>query len=175
VLYREFQVWVWAAIAVAFVVTLSALWLNRRSVLAGAAGLGAAWLLLGTIAGTGHDVFGTESSGVKLVPPVKAAMAKLPPDTPFYSIAKLDHTMPFYLGHTMTMVQEADELTFGVQTEPEKWVPTIDAWIKRWDAEKYGLALMPPDRFNELEARHVPMQIIARDARRVIVEKPLPQ
>jgi 4-amino-4-deoxy-L-arabinose transferase-like glycosyltransferase len=173
-LYREYQVWVWAALAVAFVVTIIAIWLNRRSVLAGAAGLGAAWLLLGTIAGTGHDVFGTQSSGVRLVPAVKAAMAKLPPDTPFYSIAKLDHTMPFYLGHTMIMVQEADELTFGVQTEPQKWVPSIDEWVKRWDAERYGLALMPPSRYDELEKRHVPMQVIARDERRVIVEKPQP-
>ncbi|CCD39219.1 Polymyxin resistance protein ArnT,undecaprenylphosphate-alpha-L-Ara4N transferase, Melittin resistanceprotein PqaB [Candidatus Paraburkholderia kirkii UZHbot1] len=173
-LYREFQIWVWAGLAVAFAVTLFALWLNRRSVLAGAAGLGAAWLLLGTIAGSGHDVFGTESSGVKLVPAVKAAMAKLPPDTPFYSIAKLDHTMPFYLGHTMILVQEADELTFGVRTEPQKWVPSIDDWIKLWDSERYGLALMPPLRYDELAARHVPMQVIARDARRVIVEKPQP-
>ncbi|CAH2782395.1 MAG: Undecaprenyl phosphate-alpha-4-amino-4-deoxy-L-arabinose arabinosyl transferase (EC @ Polymyxin resistance protein PmrK [uncultured Caballeronia sp.] len=173
-LYREFQIWVWAGIAVAFVLTLFALWLNRRSVLVGTAGLGAAWLLLGTIAGSGHDVFGTESSGVKLVPAVKAAMAKLPPDTPFYSIAKLDHTMPFYLGHTMILVQEADELTFGVRIEPQKWVPSIDDWIKLWDSERYGLALMPPSRYDELAVRHVPMQVIARDARRVIVEKPQP-
>ncbi|KNH05101.1 Polymyxin resistance protein ArnT, undecaprenyl phosphate-alpha-L-Ara4N transferase Melittin resistance protein PqaB [Candidatus Burkholderia brachyanthoides] len=174
VLYREYQVWIWAALAVAFVVTVFGIWLNRCSVLAGAAGLGAAWLLLGTIAGTGHDVFGTESSGVKLVLAVKAAMAKLPADTPFYSIAKLDHTMLFYLDHTMIMVQEADELTFGVQTEPQKWVPSIDEWVKRWDAERYGLALMPPSRYDELEKRHVPMQVIARAARRVIVEKPQP-
>jgi hypothetical protein len=74
----------------------------------------------------------------------------------------------------MIMVQEADELTFGVQTEPQKWVPSIDEWVKRWDAERYGLALMPPSRYDELEKRHVPMQVIARDERRVIVEKPQP-
>ncbi|MDR5779341.1 glycosyltransferase family 39 protein [Caballeronia sp. LZ065] len=173
-LYRAFQLWVWAALGVAFVVTLVALWLNRRSVLAGATGLGAAWLLLGTIAGSGHDVFGTQSSGVQLVPAVKAAMAKLPPDTPFYSIAKLDHTMPFYLGHTMIMVGEADELSFGVHAEPQKWVPSIDEWIKIWDSEHAALALMPPYRYDELEKLHVPMQVIARDERRVIVEKPQP-
>jgi 4-amino-4-deoxy-L-arabinose transferase-like glycosyltransferase len=173
-LYRAFQVWVYAGIAVAFVVTIFALWLNRRGVLAGAAGLGAAWLLLGTIAGTGHDVFGVESSGVKLVPAVKAEMAKLPPDTPFYSIAKLDHTMPFYLGHTMIMVQEADELRFGVATEPQKWLPTIDDWVKSWNADRYALALLPPARYDEMLARGVPMKVIARDARRVIVEKPQP-
>ena len=115
---------------------------------------------------------GRESSGVLLVPAVKAAMARLPADTPFYSIAKLDHTLPFYLGHTMIMVQEADELGFGVRTEPQKWLPTIDDWIRVWNADKYGLALLPPSRYNEMLARHVPMQVIARDDRRVIVEKP---
>ncbi|MEA3111016.1 MAG: hypothetical protein QOG58_815 [Caballeronia sp.] len=173
-LYREFQVWVYAALAVAFVVTLAAIWLNRRSSIGGVMLLGTAWLLMGTIAGTGHDVFGRESSGVQLVPAVKAAMARLPADTPFYSVAKLDHTMPFYLGHTMIMVQEPDELQFGVTTEPQKWVPTIDEWIQRWDAQRYGLALMPPGRYDELLAKHVPMQVIARDDRRVIVEKPQP-
>ncbi|MDR5750581.1 MULTISPECIES: glycosyltransferase family 39 protein [unclassified Caballeronia] len=173
-LYRAFQVWVYAGLAVAFAVTLIAIWLNRRSTIAAAVALGTAWLMLGTIAGTGHDVFGRESSGVRLVPAVKAAMAKLPPDTPFYSIAKLDHTMPFYLGHTMIMVQEADELGFGVATEPQKWVPTIDEWVKRWDAGRYALALMPPARYEELLARHVPMQVIAQDDRRVIVQKPVP-
>jgi hypothetical protein len=33
---------------------------------------------------------------------------------------------------------------------------------------------MPPSRYDELEKRHVPMQVIARDERRVIVEKPQP-
>jgi hypothetical protein len=111
---------------------------------------------------------------VKLVPAVKAAMAKLPPDTPFYSVAKLDHTMPFYLGHTMIMVQEADELNFGVHAEPQKWLPTLDDWVKQWDADRYALALLPPSRYDDMLARHVPMQVIARDARRVIVEKPQP-
>jgi 4-amino-4-deoxy-L-arabinose transferase-like glycosyltransferase len=173
-LYREFQVWVYAALAVAFVLTLAAIVFNRRSTIAGVVLLGSAWLLMGTIAGTGHDVFGRESSGVQMVPAVKAAMAKLPPDTPFYSVAKLDHTLPFYLGRTMIMVQEPDELKFGVTVEPQKWIPTIDEWIQRWDSERYGLALIPPGQYDALVAKHVPMQVIARDDRRVIVEKPQP-
>jgi 4-amino-4-deoxy-L-arabinose transferase-like glycosyltransferase len=184
VLYRQFQVWVYLALAVALVMLLFAGWLNRRSsnqatshatshattraIIAFAAG----WLLLGTIGGNGHEVFGRQSSGVLLVPAVKAAMAKLPPDTPFYSVSVLDHTMPFYLGHTMIMVEHPDELRFGVDTEPSKWVPTIDQWVARWGTERYALALIPPDLYNKLLARGVPMQVVARDSRRVIVEKP---
>ena len=174
-LYRAFQVWVFAALAVGLLLTLVALWINRRSrtgIVGASAMFGCAWLLVATIAGTGHDVFGRLSSGAPLAPAVKAAMAKLPPDTPFYSVGVLDHTMPFYIGHTMIMVASPDELAFGVSVEPQKWVPTIDEWIKRWDAAPYALALMKPERYNELSAQHVPMQVVARDLRRVIVERP---
>ncbi|HEY3598720.1 MAG TPA: glycosyltransferase family 39 protein [Paraburkholderia sp.] len=183
-LYIAFRGWVFAALSAAFVMTLVALWLNRRSrrdmggnggnsgIGGAAAAFGAAWLLLGMIAGTGHDVFGRLSSGALLAPPVKAALAKLPPDTPFYSVGVLDHTLPFYVGHTMIMVEHADELSFGISVEPQKWVPTVAEWVKRWDADRYALALLPPGRYDELAAQHVPMQVVARDARRVIVEKP---
>jgi hypothetical protein len=52
-------------------------------------------------------------------------------------------------------------------------VPTVDEWIKRWNADRYALALLPPDRYAYLAAQHLPMQVVARDARRVIVEKPV--
>ncbi|MGF6722530.1 4-amino-4-deoxy-L-arabinose transferase-like glycosyltransferase [Paraburkholderia sp. GAS41] len=176
-LYVAYRSWVLAALGVAFVLTLAAMWLNRhsRSGIVGATALfGAAWLLLGTIAGTGHDVFGRLSSGAPLAPAVKAAIARLPADTPFYSVGVLDHTLPFYVDHTMIMVEHPDELAFGVSVEPQKWVPTVDEWIKRWDADRYALALLPPGRYDALLAQHVPMQIVARDSRRVIVEKPQP-
>jgi len=178
-LYREYQVWVFAAAAVGFVVTAFGLWLNRQprtpAVGAGApaTALGAAWFLLATIAGLGHNVFGTLSSGAPLAPAVRAALAKLPPDTPFYSVGVLDHTVPFYVRHTMTMVAVTDELKFGIEEEPQKWVPTVAEWEKRWEADRYALALIPPQRYEELAAQGLPMQVIARDARRVIVEKPV--
>ena len=175
-LYIAYRVWVLAALGVAFALTLAAMWLNRHSragILGATATFGAAWLLLGTIAGTGHDVFGRLSSGAPLAPAIKAAIARLPPDTPFYSVGVLDHTLPFYVDHTMIMVEHPDELAFGVSVEPQKWVPTVDEWIRRWDADRYALALIPPDRYQKLLAEHVPMQVIARDPRRVIVEKPV--
>jgi hypothetical protein len=70
------------------------------------------------------------------------------------------------------MVQDANELTFGVHQEPQKWVPTIAEWIERWKAAPYGLAVMTLSRYDELAAAHVPMHVIVRDTRRVVVEKP---
>ncbi|CAB3720923.1 glycosyltransferase family 39 protein [Trinickia soli] len=175
VLYREFRIWVFAAIGVALALTLAALFVLRRTergVLSSAAVFGAGWIMLCTIAGTGHDAFGRQSSGALLAPAVKAALARLPADTPFYSVGYLDHTLPFYVGHTTIMVESPDELGFGVAQEPSKWVPTVGEWIARWNAAPHALAVMRPDRYAALAATQLPMRVIARDARRVVVEKP---
>jgi len=182
-LYLEFRNWVFAALAVGFVLTVVAIWLNRRarslgngtsgkSLFAAATAFGFGWVLLATIAGTGHDAFGRLSSGAPLAPAVKAALARLPADTPFYSVGVLDHTVPFYIDHTMIMVEHPDELAFGVSVEPQKWVPTIPQWVERWKADRYAMALMSPDRYKEFAAQNLPMTIVAQDSRRVIVEKP---
>ncbi|RQR84893.1 MULTISPECIES: glycosyltransferase family 39 protein [unclassified Burkholderia] len=172
-LYRAFQVWLYAGLAVAGALTLAAAWLNRRvGVAAAIIAFGAAWLAFGTIGGTGHDEFGRYSSGALLAPAVRAELAKLPPDTPFYSIEMLDHTFPFYMGHTTIMVQRQDELAFGISVEPDKWIPTVDQWIERWKQDTHALAIMPPGQYDTLVRQGVPMRVIARDNRRVIVEKP---
>ncbi|KGC66735.1 dolichyl-phosphate-mannose-mannosyltransferase family protein [Burkholderia pseudomallei] len=173
--YLEFQKWVYVALAAAFALTLVAVWLNRRGragVAAAAVAFGAGWLLLGTIGGTGHDAFGRYSSGALLAPAIREELAKLPPDTPFYSVETLDHTLPFYVGHTMIMVERKDELTFGISVEPNKWVPTVAEWEQRWRADRHALALMSPDRYKQLSEAGLPMRVVARDNRRVVVEKP---
>ncbi|MBR8044774.1 glycosyltransferase family 39 protein [Burkholderia multivorans] len=172
-LYRAFQIWLYVGLAIAAVLTLVAAWLNRRAgVTAALTAFGAAWLIFGTIGGTGHDEFGRYSSGALLAPAVRAELAKLPPDTPFYSIEMLDHTFPFYVGHTTIMVHRQDELAFGISVEPNKWVPTVDEWIARWKQDTHALAIMPPGEYDALVKQQVPMRVIARDNRRVIVEKP---
>ena len=176
--YAAYGVFALSALALMLVGTLVALWVNRRAKphAAGHAILvfGAAWILGTTVAGNGHEVFGLHSSGVLLVPEVKAEMNRLPADTPFYMVDVLDHTMPFYLQHTMIAVQNPDELDFGVHQEPQKWVPTLVLWKQRWLQDRYALALMPPSLYDKLNAQHLPMQVIARDERRVIVAKPQP-
>jgi 4-amino-4-deoxy-L-arabinose transferase-like glycosyltransferase len=187
-LYREFQVWVYVALTACFVMTLAALWLNRqrRSMTPGtpggrdgtapaAAGIVAfaiGWFLLAGVGGNGHEVFGRQSSGALLAPAVRAELAKLPPDTPFYAVDMLDHTLPFYVRHTTIIVQHADELWFGATVEPQKWIPTLAQWVPRWQADRYALALMSPELYRKFAAQGLPMKVIARDARRVVVEKP---
>jgi hypothetical protein len=67
------------------------------------------------------------------------------------------------------MVEHPDELEFGTTQEPEKWLPTLDAFLARWRAATPAMAVMSPDTYRELTARGVPMHVVAQDLRRVVV------
>ena len=51
-------------------------------------------------------------------------------------------------------------------------MPTFAAWSMRWQQDRTALALMTPATYDMFVAQHLPMQVIARDERRVIVAKP---
>lgn len=127
-----------------------------------------AWFLTFTTALLGHEAFGRSMSGIDLVPAVKPW---LKPGVPFYAVERLDHTMPFYLGTPTTMVQQPDELAFGIEQEPAKWIPTTEAFVARWKEGGQAVAMMGPGTYDRLATQGVPMIVIARDARRVIVRR----
>jgi hypothetical protein len=127
------------------------------------------FFLCAIIAGTGHETLGRAVSGIDLVNRVKAS---IPEKVNFYSVRLLDHTVPFYLGRTMIMVESPDELAFGVNQEPELWMPTLEAFIARWREDPTAYALMVPEQYVALQGLNLPMQEVDRDSRRVIVKHP---
>jgi 4-amino-4-deoxy-L-arabinose transferase-like glycosyltransferase len=126
-----------------------------------------------TVALLGHETLGRGISGIDLVPAIRRLLT---PEMPLYGVKQLDHTLPFYLGHTLVMVAEPDELAFGTQQEPQKWLPTLAAFGERWQHGPRALALMSPATYAELSAQGLPMQVVAQDMRRVVVANfPLPK
>ena len=94
------------------------------------------------------------------------------PDVPFYSVDTFDHSLLFYLGRTMTMVQYPDELGESIKWEPDKFIPDLATFEQRWLADRDAFAFLTPRDFAELERRGLPMTVVASDPRRVIVRKP---
>jgi hypothetical protein len=82
-----------------------------------------------------------------------------------------DQTVPFYLNRTTTLVAFRDELALGIDAEPERQIPTVAAWIPQWRALAVGYAVMPPAEYEALATFGLPMRVLARDARRVIVSR----
>ena len=167
--YAQYTYWVMAALAALVIFSAFAAWQSKRNGLQSIVGFACGFFLCAIIAGTGHETLGRAVSGIDLVERVKAS---IPEKVSFYSVRLLDHTVPFYLGRTMIMVESPDELEFGVNQEPELWMPTLDAFIARWQGDQTAYAMMVPEQFDALKAQNFPMQEVDRDSRRVIVKHP---
>ena len=83
-----------------------------------------------------------------------------------------DHEQLKNILRAAATVANPDELAFGVAQEPSKWLPSVAAWRARWLQQPYALAVMPPELYDTLVQEHLPMQVVARDERRVVVAKP---
>jgi hypothetical protein len=95
------------------------------------------------------------------------------PDIPFYVVDTFDHTLPFYLNRTVTMVGYKDELAQSIAWEPQKFLPDAAAFVRAWQADREAFAMFNVNDLDGfLKAHPVPMRIVARDPRRVIVRKP---
>ncbi|MCA3185863.1 MAG: glycosyltransferase family 39 protein [Cupriavidus sp.] len=164
--FRAFAVYIGVAFAVLLAVMLLARRLLRtRGVFPSVAAFALSMFLTCTIGLLGHEVMGRRASGVDMLPAIKAVLKD---DMPLYGVGMLDHTLPFYLGRTLTMVAAPDELEFGTQQEPDKWIPTMDAFVAKWKDGQPALGIMSPETYDSLVAQHVPIYVVARDVRRVV-------
>jgi 4-amino-4-deoxy-L-arabinose transferase-like glycosyltransferase len=175
-LFEAYMPWLVAACLMLLAGCAAALIADRRKhrelavVLLAAGGLAFAQLIL-----TGHDSFAPSQSSYWLVERAKPELALEDlnkPDIPFYSVGMYEQTLPFYIKRTVTLVAHEDELEFGIGIEPQKYIPTVEEFTRRWRGDTRALAIMQPDRYRELTAAGLPMRLIAQDTRRVIVAKP---
>jgi 4-amino-4-deoxy-L-arabinose transferase-like glycosyltransferase len=93
------------------------------------------------------------------------------PDLPFYSVDTFDHTVPFYLGRTVTIVREQGELAWGIATAPRNYIAKMEEFEQRWLADADAYAIMTEATYDELRAQRLPMRLVDRDGRRVIVAR----
>jgi 4-amino-4-deoxy-L-arabinose transferase-like glycosyltransferase len=167
--YNQYAYWIAAALLAMIVFSLMALLKKTLSFQEKIATYACGFFLCSMIAGTGHETLDRASSGIELAKQIKSSVPK---GINFYSIQTMDNTLPFYLGITMTMVQNPYEFEFGIKQEPHLWIPTIDDFIVRWGEDSSAFALMQPGQFTEFQKKGLPMQEVGRDTRRVIVKHP---
>jgi hypothetical protein len=125
----------------------------------------------GLLAMTGHDSFAPATSSYHLVRDVVARHGEFKKDLPFYSVNMYEQTLPFYIKRTVTLVDYIDEFELGLQQEPQKGVPTQDEFVDIWVALDQGYAIMSPGLYDEYAAMELPMHVLGRDTRRVIVSR----
>ncbi|MBZ4194784.1 MAG: glycosyltransferase family 39 protein [Candidatus Contendobacter sp.] len=128
-------------------------------------------LTAGILAMDGHDTQSRLSSTYHIVREIEAAQGPLDRSLPFYSIQMHDQTLPFYLKRPVTLVQYTDEFALGLNAEPEKGIAQVEDWKPYWIALERGYALMNPANYDRFTAEGLPMRVLARDPRRVIVSR----
>jgi 4-amino-4-deoxy-L-arabinose transferase-like glycosyltransferase len=169
-LYAIFGRWILAGTLTLLAASCLAMffaWRNRTE--AAVVTLGAGGLLLVQLIMTGHEALSPSFSTAHLAGTIRPL---LDADTPFYSVRTYEHTLPFYIKRTVTLVDYEDEFDFGLKQEPELEIPTIEEFEARWRNDSKALAIVGPDLYQELTGRGLPMRLLAGDARRVIVSKP---
>jgi len=143
-------------------------WRGRPN--AAIAALACAGLAFAQLALSGHESLSRANSAYYIAQQITP---ELKPGMPFYSVDTYDQSLQFYLRRSTTMVSYKDELGFGIAQEPEKFIPDMAQFEKTWNADRDALALMSPYTYDRLRAQGLPMRLVARDTRRVIVSRRL--
>lgn len=168
-LFRDYAVWLIAAALLQIAGTAASTWLAWRGRSAAAlVVLAATGLTFAQLALSGHESLSTANSAYHIAQKIKP---ELKPGMPFYSVNTYDQSLQFYLRRSTTMVAYKDELGFGIEQEPRKFIADFALFEKTWNAEREALALMSPDAYETFRAKGLPMRLVARDTRRIIVAR----
>jgi aminoarabinose transferase-like protein len=169
-MYSAYTVWLLVATAIWLVCTVAALWLLRRNnKMAAVIVLALSSLTASQLATSGYNTIAPERSSYILADAIRPLIK---PDVPFYSVFCYEQTLPFYLKRTFTLVDFQDEMAFGIEMEPERWIPTAEQLAKRWSAQTDAYAIVPTPLLNILQQQGMAMKEIYRDEQYVVVSKP---
>jgi 4-amino-4-deoxy-L-arabinose transferase-like glycosyltransferase len=169
--YAIYAQWLAVAALIAALFAAAAHVLAHKRRLASAIVAMAAGALVATQLGiAGHRTLADRFSVASTV----AALPERPPaDAPVFAVDRYDHTLPWTLRRTVTMVAHRDELAVQIGWEPQKFVPDLATFAERWRAAPRPWAFVPIDELERLPRElGIEMQVMARGAQYAIVKKP---
>jgi len=89
-----------------------------------------------------------------------------------YFYDTFDHSFLFYARRTATMVMYKDELSAPIGRQHGSFISDAGEFERMWRSIPGAVALMRPREYDALAARGLPMRVLARDPRRVVVMRP---
>jgi len=159
------------AAAAVFVVTAALAWwlLGQGRTQAALAGVALAHLVATLIVMQAHNEFGQLKSADRFAAAIEPTVT---PDTPFFAVGSYDQTLPFYLRRDVTLAAYVDEFAFGQERDPARHLPTLDAFLARWQALPRAAAYMDRDMLQTLRQQGFAYGKAFCDARRCVLVKP---
>lgn len=169
VLYPQYKSWIVVSSVVLLFGLLSSIWLLRRErKQIAVATLALCSLLFAQIGLSGYNVLASERSAKHVA---EAIRSQIKAGAPFYSVLDYEQTLPFYLKRTFTLVQYQDEMGFGLEQEPQRWVPTVEELAPVWAAQTEAYAIFSVHTYPRLQQLGLSMQIIFEDSQYIVVKK----
>ncbi|MFZ5522775.1 MAG: glycosyltransferase family 39 protein [Pseudomonadota bacterium] len=175
-LYPKFGAWLMVAALVLLAGSLGSmalLWRAKKGM--AVVLLAVSGLLAGQIGLTGHNEAARDRSAKHIAEAIRAEVkpAGGKQEIPFYSVQTYEWTLAFYLQRIFTLVEYQDEMSFGIQQEPQRWIPTMAEFAKVWATQPEALAIMPVYSYPALRQLGLPMKTIYEDTQFIVVKKPL--
>lgn len=168
--YRAMAMWLLAGGVVAGLMTGAAMWMamnGRRT--PSVTLIAASSLTFLVCAMFGYQAYAPTRSSQTMV---ELLRPKLQADSAVFSVDTYDQTFPFYLNRSVTLVDYVDEFALGQRQEPDKSLATLAKFAERWQREPHAIALMSHESYAQAIGKFaLPMQVIARTPRRILVEK----
>ena len=169
--YPEYSRWLSLAFAVMAVAALLAgHWARNGAGARAVIALAAGGLAATQIGLAGHLTIAGRFSAASTL----AQLRELPPrDAPVFAVSVYDHTEPWTLKRTVTMVMHRDELEKEIDWDREKFIPDLASFARAWQAAPQAWAFVRPERLPQLrDELGLPMQEMARGPVYAIVKKP---
>jgi 4-amino-4-deoxy-L-arabinose transferase-like glycosyltransferase len=130
--------------------------------------LGVGWCLAGLLLMRTATQLAPIYSGIDLA-------RALPPadrDAPLYSVRTYDQSLTFYLQRTVMLVGYRGELDYGLRKAPDGEIADVDEFLRLWDSQPRGYAVMDKRTFNNFKERGVPMRNVGQNVGQVMVARP---
>jgi len=169
--YSEYAQWILLAtliLAAAAAAALVLAWRYRPTAAVLALALGS--IIAMQIGIAGHRTLSARFS-------VASTIATLPEqpaaNVPVFAVDMYDHTLPWSLKRTVTMVGYRDELGDAVDWDKARFVPDLMTFARLWKEAPQAWAFLPVNEADKLPRElGIPVEVMARGAQYAILKKP---
>jgi 4-amino-4-deoxy-L-arabinose transferase-like glycosyltransferase len=169
--YAQYASWILIATFVLAVAAAAALFLAWRfRVTAAVLALALGSLVAMQVGIAGHRTLAARFSVASTI----AALPERPaPNVPIFAVDMYDHTLPWSLQRTVTMVGYRDELGDAVDWDKAKFVPDLITFARLWNEAPQAWAFLPVNEADKLPRElGITVQVMARGAQYAILKKP---
>jgi 4-amino-4-deoxy-L-arabinose transferase-like glycosyltransferase len=169
--YAEYASWILVATFVLAVAAAASFFLARGYRLTAAA----LALALGSVIAMQIGIAGhrTLSDRFSVASTVAALHERPAANVPVFAVDMYDHTLPWCLKRTVTMVGYRDELGDAVDWDKQKFVPDLMTFARLWKEAPQAWAFLPVAEADKLPRElGIPVQVMARGAQYAILKKP---